>query len=49
MKKYEFSLVCRSVKGEILELDKAEFAKKISVMPDAMPNLIEKSKEKRFL
>ena len=26
---YEFQLVCRSVKGEVLELDKNEFIKKI--------------------
>lgn len=26
---YEFQLICRSVKGEILELDKSEFIKKI--------------------
>jgi CRP-like cAMP-binding protein len=34
--KYEFNLVCRSLKGEVLELDKAEFAKKIAIIPDAV-------------
>ena len=46
---YEFSLVCRSVKGEILELDKAEFARRIGVFPDVIPRIIERSKEKRYL
>lgn len=46
---FEFSLVCRTVKGEILELDKAEFAKRIGVFPDVIPRIIERSKEKRFL
>ena len=46
---YEFQLVCRSVKGEILELEKSEFAKKISIIADAMQKVIDKSKEKRFL
>lgn len=46
---HEFTLVCNSIVGEILVLDKAEFAKKIQVIPDAMKKLIEKSKQKRFL
>ena len=29
---YEFQLVCRSVRGEILELDKHEFIKKIQII-----------------
>jgi CRP-like cAMP-binding protein len=46
---FEFSLVCRSVKGEILELDKAEFARRIGVFPEVIPRISERSKEKRFL
>lgn len=46
---FEFSLICRSVKGEILELDKVEFARRIGVFPDVIPRIIERSKEKRFI
>ena len=46
---HEFTLVCKSIKGEILVLDKMEFAKKISIIPKHVVELIEKSKEKRFL
>jgi CRP-like cAMP-binding protein len=46
---YEFSLVCRSVRGEILELDKNEFAKRVGVFPDVLGKIIDISKEKRFL
>jgi hypothetical protein len=45
----EFSLVCRSAKGEVMSIDRAEFAKKINAFRHAMPNLIDKSKEKRLL
>lgn len=47
--KHEFTLECKSLKGEVLVLDKVEFAKKISVVPNAIKELIERSKEKRFL
>jgi CRP-like cAMP-binding protein len=33
---HEFTLVCSSLKGEVLVLEKAEFAKKISVLPSAV-------------
>jgi hypothetical protein len=46
---YEFSLVCRSYKGEILELEKHEFIKKIQIISEAVKKVVEKSKEKRFL
>jgi hypothetical protein len=46
---YEFSLVCRSVRGEILELDKNEFARKVGVFPEVIPRIIERSKDKRFI
>jgi len=45
----EFSLICRSVKGEVMSIDKAEFAKKLNAFRQAMPNFIDKSKEKRLL
>jgi CRP-like cAMP-binding protein len=46
---YEFSLVCRTVKAEILELDKSEFARRVGVFPDVLSRIIERSKEKRFI
>lgn len=48
---HEFTLVCNSIVGQILVLDKAEFAKKIKQggVPDAMRKLIDKSRQKRFL
>ncbi len=38
--KHEFTLECRSLKGEVLLLDKAEFTKKIGVMPEAVKKVI---------
>lgn len=46
---HEFTLECRSIKGEILILEKAEFAKKVGIIPMAIKNITEKSKEKRYL
>jgi CRP-like cAMP-binding protein len=36
---HEFSLICRSSKGEILSMERNEFAKKLSVIPQSL-NLI---------
>lgn len=45
----EFSLVCKSIKGEVLSIDRDDFSKKISVFSSALTNIIDKSKEKRLI
>ena len=49
MSQYEFTLECKSIRGEILMIDKDEFRRKISIITEAMTHVIDKSKEKRFL
>jgi CRP-like cAMP-binding protein len=46
--KYEYSLVCRTIKGELLAMDAQEFMRKLSPHPDSLQMINDNAKLKNF-